>query len=138
MNAVSLKEIAQLVRKLDICTFTTVAEGGALLGRPMSNNADVEYDGKSYYFALDSEQVVQDIAKNANVSLGFSGENKLYICVSGKAELIRDKSQFKAHWVPDLDKWFAEGVDTAGLVMIKVAAKNIRYWKGEEAGEWNA
>ena len=49
--------------------------------------------------------------------------------------MIRDKAQFMAHWVPDLEAWFEQGVDTPGLVLIKVHAKRIKYWEGEEEGE---
>ncbi|MBP2434034.1 general stress protein 26 [Bradyrhizobium elkanii] len=33
------------------------------------------------------------------------------------------------------DKWFANGVDTPGIVLIKVKAKRATYWKGSEEGE---
>lgn len=136
MNQASLQDIAQKMRHLDICTFTTVTQGGALLGRPMSNNADVEYDGNSYYFTYDKEQIAKDIESNPNVSLGFEGKDHLYICVTGLAKLSRDKAQLEAHWVPDLDKWFENGIDTPGIVMIQVVATSIRYWQGMEEGEW--
>jgi general stress protein 26 len=47
--------------------------------------------------------------------------------------VIRDKAQFVAHWVHDL--WFEQGVDTPDLVLIKVHAKRIKYWEGEDEGE---
>ncbi|MGO6817247.1 pyridoxamine 5'-phosphate oxidase family protein [Rhizobium leguminosarum] len=48
---------------------------------------------------------------------------------------MRDKAAFEEHWVPDLERWFPEGVDTPGIVLIKVSASSIRYWDGEENGE---
>ena len=38
-------------------------------------------------------------------------------------------------WTRDLDRWFEQGVDTPGLVLIKVHAKSLHYWDGEEEGE---
>lgn len=35
----------------------------------------------------------------------------------------------------DLDRWFEQGVDTPGLVLIRVAAARIHYWDGEDEGE---
>lgn len=134
----SLQSIAQKMRHLDIANFTTLTDGGALAGRPMSNNGDVEYDGNSYYFTNEKTRLVADIKANPQVELGFSGEDSLYVSVSGQAELIRDKAEIQAHWVPDLDKWFEKGADTPGLVMICVKANRVKYWKGEDSGEWQA
>jgi general stress protein 26 len=37
-------------------------------------------------------------------------------------------------WVSDLNRWFPEGIDTLGIVLIKVSARSIEYWDGEENG----
>jgi general stress protein 26 len=49
--------------------------------------------------------------------------------------LIRDKAAFQQHWTSDLDNWFENGVDTPGIVLIKVKATRATYWKGCEEGE---
>jgi general stress protein 26 len=59
----------------------------------------------------------------------------VFITVQGEAKLIRDKKAFEAHWVDDLERWFEDGVDTEGLVLIKVHANRIHYWDGESEGE---
>lgn len=134
----SLQSIAQKMRHLDIAMFTTVTPDGTLTGRPMSNNGDVEYDGNSYYFTLERTGLVSDIQNNPQVELGFAGDDYLYVSVSGQAQISRDKATFQAHWVEDLDRWFENGVDTPGLVMVCVKAQRVRYWQGEENGEWLA
>ncbi|MGQ3314655.1 pyridoxamine 5'-phosphate oxidase family protein, partial [Reyranella sp.] len=70
-----------------------------------------------------------------NVSLAFQGDDMFMVAVQGKAEIMRDKAAFEDHWNPDLDDWFEDGVDTEGLVMIKVSAERVHYWDGEENGE---
>ena len=138
MPSESLQSIAQKMRRLDIATFTTITDGGALAGRPMSNNGDVEYDGNSYYFTWDRSRMVADIGRNPQVNLGFEGQDGLFVCVAGQAELVRDKAQFAAHWLPELEQWFEDGVDTPGLIMIRVRAQRIKTWQGEDTGEWHA
>jgi len=138
MTTSSLESIARKMRHLDIANFTTLTDDGALASRPMSNNGDVEYDGSSYFFTNDGTRLVEDLKRNAKVSLGFEGLDGLYIAVTGQAELIRDKAQFEAHWVPDLDHWFDAGADTPGLVLLKVTASRVKYWQGEDSGEWVA
>jgi general stress protein 26 len=55
--------------------------------------------------------------------------------VEGEADVIKDKAAFKAHWKPDMDGWFKDGIDTKGVVMIKVSATRVHYWDGEDEGE---
>lgn len=131
----TLSDLAQEMRRIDVAILSSVSPKGEVTGRPMSNNKDVEFDGDSYYFADDSTDVVKDLEANPQVGLGFQGDDNLYISVKGVADLVRDKGAFEAHWNPDLDEWFEDGIDTEGLVMIHVKAKGLQYWNGREGGE---
>jgi general stress protein 26 len=141
MSQLSLPELSKKMKDIDFAMLMTHTEAGQIAGRPMSNNQDVAYDGDSYYFALEETRTVTDIAGNPKVALSFQGSKgllgkpPLMIAVEGVAELVRDKAAFKEHWTKDLDRWFAEGVDTRGLVLIKVHARRIHYWDGEDQGE---
>ena len=123
------------MREIDIAMLMTRTDGGAIAGRPMSNNGDVEYDGDSYYFTMSDARMVADIEADPTVSLAFQGDDMFMVAVQGKGDIVRDKAAFGDHWNPDLDDWFEDGVDTAGLVMIKVSAERVHYWGGEENGE---
>lgn len=141
MSRKTLEQLAKQMRDIDIAVLSTHSEGGQIAGWPMSNNRDVDYDGDSYYFALAESRTVQDIARDRRVALAFQstrgllGRRPLFIAVEGDAELIRDRDQFKSHWTADLDLWFKDGIDTPGLVMIKVHATRIHYWDGMDEGE---
>lgn len=107
----------------------------------MSNNADVAYDGTSFYFTAGSSHKVREIEANPSVLLSFTGRRdvisgmNVYVLVEGVAELIRDQAQFKQHWASDLDAWFENGIATPGLVLIKVTAHRIKFWDGMDQGE---
>jgi general stress protein 26 len=136
----TLAEIATEMAGIDIAVLSTHTEGGEIANRPMSNNGDVAYDGTSYYFTYEKARSVSDIQRDPKVALGFSSEagifsDGIYVAVEGTAELIREKSAFQQHWTSDLDKWFDNGIDTPGIVLIKVKAQRITYWKGQEEGE---
>jgi len=140
MTTKTLSELAKDMAGIDIAILSTHTEGGDIANCPMSNNGDVAYDGTSYYFTYESFRTVADIKRNPKVALGFSSEGGifqkgLYVAVEGNAELIRDRAAFESHWKPKLDKWFEEGPDTPGLVLIKVKAMRITYWQGDEEGE---
>ena len=137
----SLKDIAEKMRDIDIATLSTRTANGAIASRPMSNNRDVDYDGDSYYFACGDTRLVEDIEADPQVALNFQGKSGLlhhrpfYVAVEGRADLIRDRSAFEAHWNTDLDKWFDQGIDTPGLVMVKVHANRLHYWDRQDEGE---
>jgi general stress protein 26 len=135
MSGMSLSDLAEKMRDIDICMLSTHTEGGAIAARPMSNNREVDYDGNSYYFTWDQSRMVEDVEREPKVSLTFQGSKAFSVAVEGRAEIIRDKAQFKEHWTPDLDTWFENGIDTPNIAMIRVRAERIHYWNGEEDGE---
>lgn len=139
-NSMNLSDISEVMRSIDICMMTTRASDGSLESRPMSNNKDVDYRGDSYFFTLNDTRVVRDISRSPQVCLAYDGRDGLfgkhfYISIDGEATLITDKATMKSHWIPALEAWFENGLDTEGLTMIKVQAHHIRYWKGMEEGE---
>jgi general stress protein 26 len=136
----SLAEISKQMAGIDIAILSTHTTNGQIANRPMSNNGDVAYDGTSYYFTFEAARTVSDIERDPSVALGFTSEggifsNGLYVAVEGRAELIRDRAAFAAHWTSGLDKWFDKGIDTPGIVLIKIQAKRITYWEGADEGE---
>ncbi len=136
-----LKELSKKMRSIDFTMLTTRTEGGVLASRPMSNNGEVDYDGDSWFFTTEDTGMVTDIAADPNVGLTLAGDKGLlgkagiFIAVEARAELIRDKAQFEAHWTKGLDRWFPQGAETPGLVLIKAHANRIAYWDGEDEGE---
>jgi general stress protein 26 len=141
MADMTLEQISEKMRDIDIAVLTTRTADGALAGRPMSNNRDVAYDGDSFFFTLSETGTVNDVRGDPNVSLSYAAKSgalhmkPFYITISGTAELIEDKPAFEKHWTKDLDRWFEQGVDTPGLVLVKVTARRLHYWDGYEEGE---
>lgn len=137
----TLAELAEKMRDIDFTMLSTRAADGAIGARPMSNNRDVDYDGDSFFFTCDDTRMTDDIARDAQVGLtlqgkaGLLGMRPFFVAIEGRAELIRDKGQFAAHWTKGLDGWFERGIDTPGLVLIKVHAERLHYWDGKEEGE---
>jgi len=141
MGTMTMQEIAKKIADIDFTMLSTRAATGEIAARPMSNNGDVEYDGDSWFFTSDDTQMVKDIERDAQVGLSLQGKQGLlgkpgiFIAIEAKAELVRDKAVFEEHWNKDLERWFADGVDTPGLVLIKAHAHRIKYWDGEDEGE---
>jgi general stress protein 26 len=142
MAELTIQDISNKMKKIDICMMTTRNSVDMLESRPMSNNRDVEYEGESFFFTLDTMPMVRDLKAHPQVCLAFEeyrhlslGHHRLYITVSGEAELIRDRHTMERHWKPELDKWFDKGIDTPGLTLIQVNARQLKYWDGMDHGE---
>ncbi|WP_294242243.1 pyridoxamine 5'-phosphate oxidase family protein [uncultured Sphingomonas sp.] len=141
MATMTLPELAKKMAKLDFAMLATQSASGAMTARPMSNNGDVDYDGDSYFFAYAQSRKVAEIQAQPLVTLSYTGAvgmlggPPLFVAIEGRAALIQDRAQFEAHWTKDLDRYFPDGIDTPGVVMIRVHAERIRYWDGEEEGE---
>jgi general stress protein 26 len=127
--------ISNKMKELDICMLSTTGGRGAVSTRPMSNNRQVKYNGESFFFTDKNTQKVRDVTKNSSVSLSFTGKKGLYIIVKGKARIIKSKELMEEHWVPSLEQWFKDGIDTKGLVMLAVKAQSIHYWVNYKEGE---
>lgn len=137
----TLEDLAKAMKDIDFTMLSTRAEGGQIAARPMSNNGDVEYDGDSWFFAMEDTTAVQDIERDSRIGLSLQGNKSLlgapgiFIAIEGQGQVVRDKALFEEHWVKDLERWFKDGVDTPGLVLIKARADRIHYWDGEDQGE---
>ncbi|KQO74973.1 pyridoxamine 5'-phosphate oxidase family protein [Rhizobium sp. Leaf262] len=141
--AMTIKDLSEKLAKIDFCMLTTNPAAGVLNSRPMSNNGDVEYDGDSWFFSYEETKKVSEIRDNNVVSLTFTappsllGKPGIFIAVDGEASLVQDKALFEKHWVKDLDRWFPDGIETPGIVLIKASARSIEYWDGEDNGRLN-
>jgi general stress protein 26 len=141
MSNLTLQDLAKKMRDIDIAMLMTHAEDGAIAGRPMSNNREVDYDGDSYYFTWSHSRMVRDIERLPLVAIAFQADKNLFgkpginINVEGRAQVIRDKEAFREHWSSSMDRWFKDGIDTPGVVMIKVHARRVHYWDGTDEGE---
>lgn len=141
MSNLSLHDLSKKMAKLDFTMMATRSSNGTMTARPMSNNGDVEYRGDSYFFAYEDSRKISDLRADPHVILSYTGAAgmlggpPLFVAVEGSAALIQDKTAFADHWTKDLDRYFPEGIDTPGIVMIRVDATAIRYWDGGDEGE---
>lgn len=137
----TLDDLAHKMREIDYAMLATHTDGGAIAARPMSNNREVDYDGDSWFFADESTRMVSDIERDARVSLSYQGTAGLlgmrpfFIAIEGQARLVRDRALFDEHWTSGLERWWPDGIDTPGLLLIQVTGERLHYWDGEDEGE---
>lgn len=138
MKKASLKTIAEKMKDLDFCMMVTQDDNQVSHSRPMSNNGKVEYDGDSWFFTYEDSTKVNQIKQTHHVNLIYQTDDMLFIECIGEGEIITDKDTLKDKWVDGLDQWFPEGTDTPGICLIKVSAKQVKFWHKDEEGEYTA
>ncbi len=139
--SLSLEDLSRKMKEIDFAMLATHGIDGAIGSRPMSNNREVDYDGTAWFFTDETALMVSEIETNPAVSLSYQGKSGLlghrpfFVTVEGRGILIRDQGQFDAHWTNGLERWWPQGTQTPGLVLIQVVGKRAHYWDGEEEGE---
>lgn len=126
-------QIVEIMKQMDLC-FMVTKDGERLCSRPMSNNAEVDWDGDNWFFTYGETRKIRQLAADPTVMLDFSGDRD-WVSLRGKARLHRDnKALFEEHWSPDIDEWFPKGVDTPGLVLIQVTAEEAELFGASGEG----
>lgn len=124
----NLKKIGEFIHEIDFTMMTTVDEEGNLQSRPMSTQK-AEFDGDVYFFTYDDSNKAKHIKKEPRVNLAYSAPDRhTYVSLKGKAELSDDRQKMEELWSPELNAWFPDGLQTSGIVLIKVGVETAEYW----------
>jgi len=133
----AIPQIAALINQIDICLFTTRGHGGQLHARPMSNNGQVEWDGRSWFFAPTDGRLVAELqADPAAVAAYRAEEGFTFVSVSGQATIESDADLKRRYWLPELERWFPEGPDDPNVSLIRLDAEEAQWWTAD--GDGNA
>jgi general stress protein 26 len=132
-RAEDAREVAELIKDIDICMFVT-RSNGSVRGRPMSNNGKVEFDGDNWFFSYRDSGKVAEIEADPTVELAYIATDRgTWVSVEGRAEVVEDDARKRELWEEDLEDWFQGGPDDDRIVLLKVRADRIHAWaQGEE------
>ncbi len=116
------------IKDIRIAMLTTVDEDGALRSRPMGA-LDYEFVGDLWFFTSAAEPKVDEVRRDnqVNVSYADSGSNR-YVSVSGVASVVRDRAKMEELWHPIMKAWFADGLDTPDIALLRVKVTKAEYW----------
>lgn len=128
----TVAQIAEIMREIDFCMFTTFSVNEGMYARPMSNNRHVEFDGDAWFFAEADSRTVTEVKLDPQVLLSYvDAEQFRFVALSGVAEVVIDPAKKRELWVKDMERWFAHGPDDHNIVLVKVHANKIAYWTSE-------
>ena len=123
----SIEKIRELAHGIDFCMLTTI-DSGHLRSRPMSTQ-EMDFDGELWFFTSDDTHKVTEIEKDNRVNLAYSKpDDNVYLSISGRAEVVKDRAKIEELWSPVLKAWFPEGKDDPTLCLLKVSVEQAEYW----------
>lgn len=123
----SIEKLKTLINDIDFAMLTTI-NGGHLRSRPMSTQ---EYEGNDtlWFFTSDRTHKVDEIETDSRVNVAYSRpDDNVYVSVSGRAAISKDRAKMEELWNPILKAWFPEGLDDPTLCLLKVTIEEAEYW----------
>lgn len=124
----AIEQINAIIQDIEIAMLTTVSETGLIRSRPMVSVCR-HFDGDLWFFSHDDDSRMRDLKVNSRVGVVYScPAEQSYVSMSGDADVVTDRRKIEALWKDDLLDWFADGVDTDGLVLIRVQVDHAEYW----------
>lgn len=123
-----VERLAELIRGIESCMFTTINPDGSINSRPMVLQ-DSEFDGELRFFTHRESGKVDSIVEDSHVCMAFMdpGTNR-YISVTGSAEVIDDPWTIRRNWTEAFERWFPNGPSDEDMVMIRVRVEHAEYW----------
>ena len=134
----AIPQIAEMLKQIDICIFTTTGDGGELHARPMSNNRQVEWDGDSWFFAPADGRLVAELKGNPTAVTVYRADGEYtFVSLSGEATVETDADLKKRFWLAELERWFPNGPDDPNVALIRFDARHAEWWgeKGDGSAD---
>ncbi len=125
MAETNTEKFEELVKGQRFVMFTTLAESGELLSRPMTIQ---ERDGWLLRFVTqaDNDVAVQSDGRQVNLSLIDGGD---YVSLSGTGRVERDLAKKQELWNAINDA-FAGDAEDPNNVILEVEVDQAEYWEG--------
>lgn len=124
----NLQKLIEKIKDIDIAMMTTADEDGSLRSRPM-RNMQIKEDGIIWFFTGYESAKSHELENDSHVNLSYADpSNNLYVSVSGRASLSRDRAKIDELWNPAMIAWFPDGKDDPNIGLIKVQIEKAEYW----------
>ncbi|MET0861467.1 MAG: pyridoxamine 5'-phosphate oxidase family protein [Microbacterium sp.] len=127
----AIARVKELVEDIDFTMMTTQDAAGNLVSRPMSTR-QMDDDGDIWFFTLEDTKKVAEAQADPDHDVGLSyldAKGYRFVSIAGRGSVVRDEAKMKELYTTDLDIWFEDGLDTPGVVLLKVTPKECEFWE---------
>jgi general stress protein 26 len=129
MDTDSKDKVREILGDFSTAMLVTHSEeaGSFSHARPMEV-ASVDENCDVWFFTGRDSPKLDEIKHDKRVLLTFQRDHKLYLTLSGEAEIVYDRSRISELWKEPFKVWFPGGVDDPSLTLVRVRAKQAEYW----------
>lgn len=126
--------IQAMVKDIKYTMMTTRTHEDHLHSCPM-NTTETSIGAKEIWFIGHSpSETVDNIKNNPQVNLAYvSQDDKNYLSITGKAELVEDKEKLDELWSVTYNAYFEQGKEDPKVQLIKVTPHGAEYWANGNA-----
>jgi general stress protein 26 len=127
------RKLWDMIRHIRVCMMTTIEEDGSLRSRPMAGIQD-EFAGELWFFTSATSHKTLEIAGHDQINLSYADpRDQSYVSVSGKADLVTDRTLIAEKWTEPVRVWSPKGPDDPDLALLRVAVDRAEYWDSPSA-----
>ncbi|KQZ82226.1 pyridoxamine 5-phosphate oxidase [Microbacterium sp. Root166] len=127
----AIERLKELVEDIDFTMLTTRDAEGNLVSRPMSTR-EMDDTGDIWFFTLEDTKKVDEAEADPEHDVGLAyidAKGHRYVSVAGRARVVHDHAKMKDLYTPDLDIWFENGLETPGIVLLRVTPVECEFWE---------
>lgn len=125
----SERKLRELIEGISVAMMTTTDSEGMLRSRPLVT-LEVEADDELWFFSSVESSKIAEIERDNRVNLTYADpDGQDYVSISGRAQVMSDRSRIRRLWRPAHKAWFPKGADDPDLVLIRVEALKAEYWE---------
>jgi general stress protein 26 len=123
-----INTIAAKIKDVRFGMFTTLDDENVLTSRPLTMQ-QIDNEGNMWFFTSDEAPFTIDLQQHPNVNVSFSDpDHNLYLSVTGRAYLLKDRAKARELWNPLIRSWFPDGLDDPHLALVRVKIESAEYW----------
>lgn len=127
----AIARVRELVEDIDFTMLTTRDDAGNLVSRPMSTR-QMDDAGDIWFFTLEHTKKVEEAESDPEHDVGLSyldAKDHRYVSVAGRATVVHDQTKMEELYSPDLDIWFADGLETPDIALLRVTPVECEFWE---------
>jgi len=126
MSQKKKQHFIELMRDFENAMLVTHAKDGEMRARPMAI-ADVTDSGDVFFVTHTESGKVEELLRDDRTLVSLQGPLK-QASLTGRAELIGDRTKIRELWNPAWQIWFAGGVEDPNIGLIRVKPETAEYW----------
>ncbi|GAB5550308.1 MAG: pyridoxamine 5'-phosphate oxidase family protein [Sandaracinaceae bacterium] len=115
-----------ILDSFDDAMLVTRDRGGAPRARPM-HIAKRTVDGDLWFATSDESGKMSELEQDPRAAVTLQSKDA-FVSITGRGQVVRDRSAIEEIWSPAMKAWFPEGKDDPNLTVLRFRAERGEYW----------